>query len=113
MLLVLLLALHVGAALKHHFVLRDDVWRGCCPDTEAGALEAKLEAQAYWSVASGVGEMRDERLRAPAEDEVQVRALWSGVSRGTEALVALGPRATQPMGVDASSVPGRASSRSR
>ena len=25
LLLVLLLALHVGAALKHHFVLRDDV----------------------------------------------------------------------------------------
>ena len=49
-----------------------------------------IEALAYWSVAPGVGEIRAERLTAPAEGEVLVRTLWSGVSRGTEALVALG-----------------------
>jgi NADPH:quinone reductase-like Zn-dependent oxidoreductase len=53
-------------------------------------LSECLAARAYWSVAPGVGELRDVRLRAADADEVQVRALWSGVSRGTEALVALG-----------------------
>ena len=49
-----------------------------------------IEALAYWSVAPGVGEIRAERLTAPPEGQVLVRTLWSGVSRGTEALVALG-----------------------
>ena len=49
-----------------------------------------IEALAYWSVAPGVGEIRAERLTAPSEGQVLVRTLWSGVSRGTEALVALG-----------------------
>ena len=35
----------------------------------------------------GRGEIRGETLPAPAPDEVVVRALFSGVSRGTEALV--------------------------
>ena len=37
--------------------------------------------------APGRGEIRDETVRPPAADEVVVRALFSGVSRGTEALV--------------------------
>lgn len=37
--------------------------------------------------APGRGEIRDETVRPPATDEVVVRALFSGVSRGTEALV--------------------------
>ncbi len=45
---------------------------------------------AYWSVAPGVGDLREVDLPPLREGEVQVRALWSGISRGTEALVALG-----------------------
>jgi 2-desacetyl-2-hydroxyethyl bacteriochlorophyllide A dehydrogenase len=45
------------------------------------------EARAFWIVAPGRGEIRSETLPAPAGDEVVVRALFSGVSRGTEALV--------------------------
>jgi 2-desacetyl-2-hydroxyethyl bacteriochlorophyllide A dehydrogenase len=45
------------------------------------------EARAFWIVAPGRGEIRRELLPAPAPDEVVVRALFSGVSRGTEALV--------------------------
>ena len=48
------------------------------------------EARAFWIAAPGRGEIRDETLPAPAADEVLVRALFSGVSRGTEALVFLG-----------------------
>lgn len=44
-------------------------------------------ARAFWIVAPGKGEMRDEPLAAPSADEVVVRALYSGISRGTEALV--------------------------
>ena len=45
------------------------------------------QARAFWVAAPGRGEIRDETLSAPAADEVVVRALFSGVSRGTEALV--------------------------
>lgn len=44
-------------------------------------------ARAFWVQEPGRGEVREERLRAPAEGEVRVRTLWSGVSRGTESLV--------------------------
>ena len=37
--------------------------------------------------APGRGEIRDEPLREPATGEVLIRALYSGISRGTEALV--------------------------
>jgi NADPH:quinone reductase-like Zn-dependent oxidoreductase len=45
------------------------------------------EARAFWIAAPGRGEIRTETLPAPADDEAVVRALFSGVSRGTEALV--------------------------
>ena len=45
------------------------------------------QARAFWVAAPGRGEIRDEQLPVPAADEVLVRALFSGVSRGTEALV--------------------------
>jgi threonine dehydrogenase-like Zn-dependent dehydrogenase len=45
------------------------------------------EARAFWVAAPGRGEVRTEVLRAPAPDEVVVRALFSGISRGTESLV--------------------------
>jgi threonine dehydrogenase-like Zn-dependent dehydrogenase len=45
------------------------------------------QAAAFWVAAPGAGEIRHERLPAPAAHEVRVRALYSAVSRGTEALV--------------------------
>ena len=45
------------------------------------------DARAFWVVEPGRGEIRGETLPAPEADEVVVRALFSGVSRGTEALV--------------------------
>jgi len=46
-----------------------------------------MRAQAFWTVGAGKGELRGEILPAARADEVLVRALASGVSRGTEALV--------------------------
>ena len=44
-------------------------------------------AKAFWTIARGQGEIRDETLPAPAEAETRLHALAIGVSRGTEALV--------------------------
>jgi threonine dehydrogenase-like Zn-dependent dehydrogenase len=46
--------------------------------------------RAFWLREPGVGEIRGVPLPAPGADEVLVRTLWSGVSRGTEALVFAG-----------------------
>ncbi len=45
------------------------------------------DARAFWIAAPGRGEIRAEGLRSPSAEEVEVRALFSGISRGTEALV--------------------------
>ena len=45
------------------------------------------QARAFWIAAPGSGEIRMERLPFPGPDEVLVRTLHSGVSRGTETLV--------------------------
>lgn len=45
------------------------------------------EARAFWVVAPGRGEIRRELLRPPADGDVVVQTLFSGISRGTEALV--------------------------
>jgi len=42
---------------------------------------------AFWVVAPGHGELRREVVPARTEREASVRALYSGVSRGTEALI--------------------------
>jgi threonine dehydrogenase-like Zn-dependent dehydrogenase len=47
-------------------------------------------ARALWTVAPGRAEIRGEMLTAPGPDEVTVRMLESGISRGTEALVFAG-----------------------
>ena len=47
-------------------------------------------AQALWYVAPGRAEIRRERVAAPAEGEVFVRALHGALSRGTERLVFAG-----------------------
>jgi threonine dehydrogenase-like Zn-dependent dehydrogenase len=44
-------------------------------------------ATAYWTVAPGIGELRDHALPQPGPGEVLVRTLHSAVSRGTELLV--------------------------
>lgn len=44
-------------------------------------------ATAFWTLAPGHGELRAEPLPAAGEGEVRVRALFGGISRGTEALV--------------------------
>src|SRR5213078_495048 len=56
----------------------------------------QVEAHAFWLRAPGCAEIRPVRLPEPGRDEVLVRTLRSGVSRGTETLVFRGgvpPRA--------------------
>ena len=48
------------------------------------------DARAFWVVAAGRGEIRVERLPALGDGDALVRALYSGISRGTEALVLAG-----------------------
>jgi len=45
------------------------------------------EARAFWIVEPGRGEIRDEILPLAGGDDVVVRTMFSGISRGTEALV--------------------------
>jgi threonine dehydrogenase-like Zn-dependent dehydrogenase len=45
------------------------------------------EARAFWVAAPGRGEIREEHLPAAGEGDAVVRALYSGISRGTESLV--------------------------
>jgi hypothetical protein len=49
-----------------------------------------IPAQAFWTIGPGRGELRPENLLEPQPGDVMVRALASGVSRGTEALVFAG-----------------------
>src|SRR5215468_8560063 len=49
-----------------------------------------LEARAYWLHSPGHGEIRSVSLPPPGPDEVCVRTLYTGVSRGTETLVFAG-----------------------
>lgn len=44
-------------------------------------------ARSFWVRSPGVGEIRESELPDPGPGEVVVRSLYSGVSRGTEALV--------------------------
>jgi 2-desacetyl-2-hydroxyethyl bacteriochlorophyllide A dehydrogenase len=50
-------------------------------------MPASLIARAFWVTGPGQGEIRSEALPEPKEADVLVRALTSGVSRGTESLV--------------------------
>jgi threonine dehydrogenase-like Zn-dependent dehydrogenase len=47
----------------------------------------QVDAHAFWLRAPGYGEIRPVTLPEPQRDEVMVRTLQSGVSRGTETLV--------------------------
>jgi 2-desacetyl-2-hydroxyethyl bacteriochlorophyllide A dehydrogenase len=44
-------------------------------------------ARAFWLASPGDGEIREMALPEPADGEVLVRSLYSGISRGTETLV--------------------------
>ncbi|KAA1420275.1 dehydrogenase [Nocardioides humilatus] len=46
-----------------------------------------MQARAYWLAEPGRGEVRDVRVPEPGPDEVLVRTIRSGISRGTETLV--------------------------
>lgn len=50
-------------------------------------MAEELRSRAFWCVGAGAGEIRETALTAPAAGEVLVRALCSGISRGTESLV--------------------------
>jgi threonine dehydrogenase-like Zn-dependent dehydrogenase len=47
----------------------------------------EADAHAFWLRAPGIGEIRPVTLPSPGPDEVMVRTLRSGISRGTETLV--------------------------
>jgi len=49
--------------------------------------EQAVEGEALWYVGPGRAEIRAEPVGAPAAGEVRLRALYSGISRGTERLV--------------------------
>ena len=51
------------------------------------SVPPSVQAHAFWVVAPGRGEIRPEPLPDPAPGDALVRALYSGISRGTEALV--------------------------
>jgi threonine dehydrogenase-like Zn-dependent dehydrogenase len=46
-----------------------------------------VKTRAFWVVAPGKGVLRDEDLPEVAAGEVQVRTLFTGISRGTESLI--------------------------
>ena len=50
-------------------------------------MSSEAEAHAFWLREPGIGEIRPVTLPEPGHDEVMVRTLRSGVSRGTETLV--------------------------
>ncbi|AUZ36491.1 dehydrogenase [Arthrobacter sp. PGP41] len=57
-------------------------------------------ATAYWTTAREHGELRPEELPTPGPDEALVRALYSGISKGTEMVVHAGavpPRVAEEM----------------
>src|SRR4051812_28099792 len=47
----------------------------------------RRQARAFWTREPGSGEIRDLVLPEPGPDEVLVRSLVSGISRGTETLI--------------------------
>lgn len=59
-------------------------------ETKSTPRSVHPDATAFWATGTGDGELRPESLPARQEGEVLVRTLWTGVSRGTEALVARG-----------------------
>jgi threonine dehydrogenase-like Zn-dependent dehydrogenase len=61
--------------------------------------EMDRQARAFWVRAPGEGEIREVALPDPGPDDVVVRTLFSGVSRGTELLVFRGGVPESQVGV--------------
>ena len=74
--------------------------------TSDGVRPVQDDAQAFWLREPGLGEIRPVPLPEPGPDEVLVRTLRSGVSRGTETLVFRGGVPAEPVRRDAGAVPG-------
>ena len=58
-----------------------------CPQTATECVGVREEALAFWVAAPGRGEIRSEVLPSRSDGDVLIRTLYSGISRGTEALV--------------------------
>jgi NADPH:quinone reductase-like Zn-dependent oxidoreductase len=50
-------------------------------------MTSSLRSRAFWALAPGIGEIREEVLAPCGSGEVLIEALFSGISRGTESLV--------------------------
>lgn len=62
--------------------------------------QTPIHATAYWTTAKEHGELRTEDVPAPGPGEALVRALYSGISKGTEMVVHAGavpPRVAEEM----------------
>jgi threonine dehydrogenase-like Zn-dependent dehydrogenase len=55
-----------------------------------GAEQQERRAEALWYVGPGRAEIREESVPAPGPGEVELHALYGGISRGTERLVFTG-----------------------
>src|SRR5215813_3956235 len=55
-----------------------------------GVASVTGEARAFWLRAPGLGEIRPAAVPSPGPDDVTVRTLFTGISRGTETLVFAG-----------------------
>src|SRR3954463_6062113 len=64
-----------------------DTTQHAAPPDPASALAGPVGARAFWLRAPHAGEIRPVALPEPGPDEVLVRTLRSGISRGTETLV--------------------------
>ena len=50
-------------------------------------MTGPIDSRAFWTVAPGRGEIRDERLAPPGPGELLLRSRYGAISRGTETLV--------------------------
>src|SRR5262245_64613924 len=64
--------------------------RGRLPGAMTTETMAKMQGKALWYVGPGRAELHEEAVGAPKAGEVQVRALFGAISRGTERLVHAG-----------------------
>jgi 2-desacetyl-2-hydroxyethyl bacteriochlorophyllide A dehydrogenase len=67
-------------------VLTDETSAG----TRSVQRDPRRSAHAFWATGPGSGELRDETVAEPAAEEVLVRTVHTGISRGTETLVMRG-----------------------
>src|SRR5499427_9659556 len=66
---------------------RNHAYSAADATTRRSVVGSMYEAQAFWVVAPGRGEIRPQPLRSLEPDELLIRMLVSGISRGSEGLV--------------------------